>query len=202
MRKKKIWKTAVRGGVWFFQVTLSASDGLWHPHLHVLVDSNWLEQELLREAWQKITKTSFIVHVKPVMSDSKASEYVARYGSRPSMLGDKGEGGAVEIITALHDRRIIGTFGTARGLKLTPQPPENPTLWERIGSWYLVRNWFEINETARVIYTAWVTKTAIGEGISLEDKPDPDPPPKEPPIISSYKQFKFDFNQDFYNPPI
>jgi hypothetical protein len=199
LRKKKIWKSAVRGGIWFFQVTLSANDGMWHPHLHVLVDSNWIEQEYLRDEWLKITKTSYIVHIKPVTSDMKASEYVARYGSRPAALADKGPGGAVEIITALHDRRIIGTFGTARGLKLTPQPPENPELWERVGSWFEVRNWFDKSEAARTIYTAWICKVKLGPGITLEDRPEPHPPPIEVPPVSTYKQLKFDFNQNFYS---
>lgn len=202
LRKKKLWRDNVRGGVWFFQVTLSPSDGLWHPHLHILVDSKWIQQEVLSELWLKITKTSYIVHIKPVTSDAKASEYVARYGSRPAGLADKGLDGAIEIITALHNRRIVGSLGTARGLKLTPQPPENPELWERVGSWYEVRTWFDKSETARLIYTAWVCDVKLGAGISLDFKPEPKPPPKEVPPVSTYVQLKFDFNQNFYTPKL
>lgn len=199
LRKKRLWKDNVRGGVWFFQVTLNSSTNEWHPHIHILVDSKYIDQSELSDLWLQITKNSMVVDIRQVKSDMKAADYVARYGSRPALLADKGEIGAVEIINALHHRRIIGTFGNGRGLQLTPQPPENPTLWERVGSWFEIRFLFDKSETARLIYTAWVAKVGLGAGISLEDDPEPEPPPPKPPPLSTYKQLQFDFHNNFYS---
>lgn len=196
LRKKALWKDNVKGGIWFFQITQNKSTGEWHPHIHVLVDSKWIEKYELSEAWLSITKNSFITDIRRVDSDMKASEYVARYGSKPGTLADKSLTDGMEMIQALHDRRLIGAFGSARGLQFRPKPPEDAGDWENVGSWFEVRNLYEVDERARLIFRAWHYKCALQAGIGYVMPPPPDPPPKIVKVLSTFKQHQFDFMID------
>lgn len=206
LRKKKLWKDNVRGGIWFFQITRNHTTGEWHPHLHVLVDSKWIEQKELSDQWLAITKNSYIVDIKRVKGDKKAAEYVARYGSRPGTLDGKSLAEGKEMITALHSRRLIGCFGTAKGLKFKPEPPADKDDWENVGSWFSVRHCLDFSDAAQLIWAAWKGGVGLGPGISCFGDSDPAPPPlsgetsdkkstSKPAIVSTYKQLTFDWNK-------
>jgi hypothetical protein len=66
LRKTKLLTKTVRGGIWFFQVKQSAADYLWHPHLHIVVDSPYIPKHQLSRAWLSITKTSQIVDIRQI----------------------------------------------------------------------------------------------------------------------------------------
>lgn len=193
LRKKKLWKESVKGGVWFFQVTYNHNDGEWHPHIHIAADSTFLDKWELSALWLEITKNSMIVDVDNIDSDERAAEYVAKYGAKPAFLKDLGVDNSIEAITAMHGRRILGKFGTAKDLSFKPEPPADAKSWVKVGSWFTIRQWFDKSEVARCIYTAWRSDTAISADMTLYGDADPEPPPDELPILSTYKQLQFDF---------
>ncbi len=156
IRRTKWFKKNVRGGVWFFQVTKSDTDGLWHPHIHCLVDSNFLPKEKLSELWELITGDSKIVDIRAVKDNAKTAEYVARYAAAPCRLADFGVDDAIEIVQTMHGKRICGTWGTGRTMSFKITKPEDFDQWDRIGFWGTVWNDKANPHWCRMIRMCWL----------------------------------------------
>lgn len=133
LRRTNTWKAHVDGGVSFLEITWSESANAWHPHLHCLIEGRYFPHEALKAAWLRITKDSPIVHLKFCEHATNVHRYVTRYVgkpfdssfvSRPDRLD--------EMVTASKGLRLITTFGTWRGMPLTPEPIE--TAWNRVAS--------------------------------------------------------------------
>jgi len=121
-RNRAFVKRSIRGGVWFFQIKWSKDSQTWHPHLHCVMDSEYMAHRVIKAIWHKITGDSDIVDIRSVRSKKKAAEYVARDAARPAKLSDLPTSRAVEVMDAMHGRRLCGTWGSAKGLKLTETP--------------------------------------------------------------------------------
>lgn len=130
LRRRPFWKKRIKGGVWFFQIKKSKNDGLWHPHLHLIVEGAYLPQKKLSSAWSEITHGSSIVDIRAVKNPKKAVEYVARYATAPCRLADLELEDSIEVFDALHGRRICGTFGTGREVVLAPKKCPDSDSWE------------------------------------------------------------------------
>lgn len=113
-RKLKYLKDHMHGGVWFFQIKKSESSGQWHPHLHCLIDAEFMHREKLSQLWQRTTLTSMVVDIRKADDTAKVAEYVGRYSARPSTLAELDIGDRLEMVEALHGRRLMGTWGTAK----------------------------------------------------------------------------------------
>jgi hypothetical protein len=114
LRRKKYISRSVRGGVWFFQVKWCSKTGQWHPHLHILLDSEFIPHAFLKSAWRKITGDSDIVDIRVIYNPKTAADYVARYASRPTQLSQVPRERRPEVVEALHSRRLLGKWGSAR----------------------------------------------------------------------------------------
>lgn len=130
LRKRPYWKHRIDGGVWFFQITKSKTDGLFHPHLHILCDGKYVPQVELSAIWSEITHGSYIVDIRKVRDPKKAADYVARYASAPCRLLSMGLESAIEVVDAMHGRRICGTFGTGKMIQLAPKKCPDSDDWE------------------------------------------------------------------------
>jgi len=110
----------VLGGAAFFEVTRSAETGLWHPHLHILVEGKYLPQEQLAGLWKDITGDSKIVDIRLVDQRKGVAEYVTKYVGSPFPADIyRDQDLLAEAMTAITGRRTCLTFGHWRGLKLT-----------------------------------------------------------------------------------
>ena len=118
-RRRKFWKALVRGGIWFFQIKKSAKSGLWHPHLHILLDSEFLPHALLKSTWHDVTGDSDIVDIRVIHKPEVAAKYVSRYSARPANLADYNRRDSLELVRALHGRRLCGKFGSAGTVDLS-----------------------------------------------------------------------------------
>ena len=167
LRRIKLWKDRVNGGIWFFQVTKSKQDGFWHPHLHIVISGGYVSKSKLKTAWEKITGDSFIIDIKLIRDHKKVADYVARYSSRPCTLKNRPLDELKELFYALDGRRLCGTFGTAKAAKLTAKPKFEETDWENLGSWFEVTQNILYDENARMIWKAWTTNKPLGAGINL-----------------------------------
>jgi len=116
LRRRKLWKS-VRSGLWCMEVTNEGRG--WHVHYHVVVDSPWLNQRELSEAWKSCTPDgSFIVWVNAASHDTvrkNLPKYVTKYagkGFRPhSWEGEQ----LAEFVTAMDGVRTFGVFGDLVG---------------------------------------------------------------------------------------
>ena len=167
LRKQKFFKQSIRGGVWFFQVKQSASDRLWHPHLHIVADANFIPKERLSRAWLFQTGSSKIVDIHLIHTPAQTAKYVARYSARPANLAELTLGRRIELIESMAGRRLCGTWGTARAIKLNPPHLEDKEKWHSVGSWLMVINCLSTSEIARSIFRAWRTSTPIPEDCTL-----------------------------------
>lgn len=168
VRRTKWFKRNVKGGVWFFQVTKNPETGRWHPHIHCLVDSNFLPKEKLSELWELITGDSKIVDVRSVKDHKKTAEYVARYASAPCRLLNFSVDDSIEIMQTLHGRRICGTWGTGSDMSFKLTPPDDADRWDRIGNWSVIWHDKANPHWCRIIRLAWI------HGQPLQWRPPPD----------------------------
>lgn len=167
LRKLKLMVKTIHGGVWFFQVKRSKSDGLWHPHLHIVADSDYIPKNQLSQAWLSITHTSKIVDVRVIRNPSQTARYVARYSARPANLAELPPNRRVEVILSLAGRRLCGTWGTARSVSLKPPLSNDRDKWVNLGNWTLVINCQTVSAVARSILRAWKTSSPLPEDCTL-----------------------------------
>lgn len=129
LRRTAIWGNAQDGGAAFLEIKRTP-DGLWHPHLHVVCEGNFISQPSLRETWRGITGDSWIVDVRMIRDAEAVSGYVAKYAAKPldpSVI--ENHDALQEAMTALAGRRLCNCFGSWRGYELE-QKPEDPKDWE------------------------------------------------------------------------
>ena len=112
LRRTKLWKGHVTGGVYTLEIKRGANSGQWHPHLHIIADGSFLLQSSLSDAWLKATGDSSIVDIRKVNDAEKAAKYVAKYISKLDHLESLDDDAVVEFADAVHRRRMIHSFGT------------------------------------------------------------------------------------------
>jgi len=171
-RKLNIMKRNVLGGVWFFQIKKSDKDGLWHPHLHCVIDSEYMDKFALSTAWATVTVTSKIIDIKKVDDKDKMAEYVARYAARPSLLSTLSLSDRNVLFESLHGRRLVGTWGSARSISLRPAKPPDAKDWKKVGEWWTVVNLIHDDWRAEAIWRSFRTDTPIPEDCNILDLED------------------------------
>lgn len=118
LRQRRWWKERVSGGIGTLEITFNESTKQWHPHLHVILNGEYLPHSDLKAQWQMVTNDSTIVHITAVHSRDDASRYIAKYVSKPSDVAKLDQSPAVELAIALTGRRTVIAFGTAHGVGL------------------------------------------------------------------------------------
>lgn len=161
LRRSKFWKDLAYGGVWFFQITYNRNSNQWHPHIHVLLDSEYIPYLKLRQKWHYYTSGSDILDIRSVFNTDDMANYVARYAARPHQLNDLPIDRARDMVTALHGKRMCGSFGSAKSIRMTPYNNAKTDEWQNLGSWVLVHNLAKIEESARQILLAYHTNQPL-----------------------------------------
>lgn len=126
LRRSKNWKSHVHGGVAFFELKFNDQVQRWHPHLHCLLEGRYYPHDLLRKQWNAITRTSFVIDIRPVRDAHRAVDYLTSYvtkGFKKQIANDPDR--LQEAIVALRGTTTVFTFGAWRPIKLTQKPPEN-----------------------------------------------------------------------------
>jgi Replication protein len=139
LRKRAWWTENVKGGAAFLEVKLSERTGLWHVHLHLLVEGDFLLQRKLSTEWLAVTGDSSIVDVRKVADFAHVSRYVVKYVTKPldaSCFADTEK--LDEAVTGLKGRRLCLTWGRWRGFRLL-KSEDDGHVWTSCGSalrWY------------------------------------------------------------------
>jgi len=168
LRKDTQFKQLCVGGVWFFQIKLSADSQQWHPHLHCILAGKWISQLWLSKKWLQITNSSSIVDIRMVRDPGKAANEVARYAATPARLNELDSDQRVEVFDAMHRRRMCGTWGIAKSMSLSSPRSVDKSKYEDLGSWFVVLGLSDANENARKIYTAWINHTELEPGVKMQ----------------------------------
>lgn len=167
LRKDKQFRKFCLGGVWFFQIKLSEDTQQWHPHVHCVLNGQWISKEWLSNKWHQITQSSYIVDIKLVRDPDKVASEVARYSATPAQLRDLDGDQRIEVFDSMHKRRLCGTWGTAKKVLLSPPRTVDKAKYEDIGGWSTVCGLHDDSPEARAIFEAWKTGTPLGPGISV-----------------------------------
>lgn len=168
-RQRKFLRKKLKGGIWFFQLKRIKRSGEWHPHLHCIIDAEYIPQELLSSEWKAQTGTSSIVDIRAIHSAQKVAADVSRYCARPCKLKDFSETDAIEIHRVFHGRRLCGTWGSGRKISLRPVKSVDKDQWERIGSWKAVVTQRDILPRAEAVIKAYLTNRTIPRGIVIDN---------------------------------
>jgi len=126
VRQRKEGKRHVKGGFQVTEVTWNARTAQWHPHLHIVFDGHWWSQARLADLWENVTGDSRIVDIRVVHGASKIARYITSYISKSQVPTDVPAGRIGEWAKAVHGARMVQTFGSLHGVKLTGQeePPK------------------------------------------------------------------------------
>ena len=190
-RKRAVMAKKCHGGVWFFQLCFNPKTNEWHPHLHCVIDSEYISHNHLSKLWLKITGDSKVVDIRTVRDPKKVAEYVAKYAARPSQLESLSGKRCIELVTAMHGRRMCGSWGTAKGVCLRPRKADDADKWQRIGSYSTVMITAAFDDRSKRILEAYTLNRPLAEDCYVSDydffidsegeyntwEPIPPPPP-------------------------
>lgn len=108
LRHRAVWKS-VRGAIVSLEITWNAKHHSWHPHLHVLVDSQFIDWYRLRGAWSAVTLgegSSVYIQRCRAGWERELIKYVTKVSSlfkSPEALG--------EFLRFARGKRFIRTYG-------------------------------------------------------------------------------------------
>lgn len=176
LRRTQLWKKKVTGGAAVLEVSFARTSHAWHPHLHVLCNGNYIPNDALSAAWLKATGDSFVVDVRLVRDNYRIAGYVAKYVTKsipPAICNDPER--LADLIGACRNRRLVLTFGTWRGFKLSEKL--DTTAWKNIGPLPDV-----LRDAKAGVWTARVQIDALrqkyAELIAVHERSPPDEPPE------------------------
>jgi replication protein len=130
LRQRPRIKKAIAGTIAFFEVTRNADKNQWHPHIHALVEGDYIAKQVLSDEWKSVTGDSFIVDIKLIRAAAGAAGYVAKYAAKAVSANVWQNADALhEAMLAFRNRRLFNTTGTFKKMKLSV-PPEDDTGWE------------------------------------------------------------------------
>lgn len=187
LRKLKAWRTRIKAGVWFFQITLNLKSLQWHPHLHIIALGKFYSKRALSRDWLSVTGDSSIVDIRAVKDKAKAAQYAARYSAKPAELEKLPTADAADLIMAMNGRRICGCWGKGCKIKFRPQKPDDADKWQDIGNFGYVVELLTSDHNADMIWQCWNDGQALPPGITLRvlendiDGREVEVPPEPPP---------------------
>jgi hypothetical protein len=131
LRTVRVWREHVSGGCAVLEVKHAYHRNEWHPHLHVIIEGTYLPHAELKAAWWKITRDSYIVDIRFLPTTDAVTRYITKYVTKPvpSNLVNRTTA-LVELVRALRHRRLVLTFGTWRGFRLTK--PLDAITWQTL----------------------------------------------------------------------
>jgi hypothetical protein len=133
LRRSRLWQAKVDGGCAICEIKPKADGVGWHPHLHGIIEGRYIPLAPLRALWHRITGDSYIVDVRFGRTPSDAAKYVCKYVTKPfDDSTTRTPHRLHEAIVALTGRRLVTTFGSWRGERLTHYHPSGT--WVRVAA--------------------------------------------------------------------
>lgn len=111
LRSTADWKKKVTGGVFTVEVTRNADTGRWHPHMHIVIDSEYFPQKRLVFLWSKYMPDGKNVWIRPVSNAHGMGWEMAKYIGKMPTTRDWTVGAIVEYQSASSNARFVQCFG-------------------------------------------------------------------------------------------
>lgn len=178
LRRTSVWRKATSGGIAFIEVKRSNDGEYWHPHLHVIHEGTYIPHAAIRNAWKRLTRDSFVVHLRSVSNQDTVARYVTTYANKPydhSLTRHPEQ--LAETVTAFYNRRTVFTFGTWRAIRLNERPDEIDA-WTPILPLYELLASVSRGEPEAVDLLAQLRRTT--PCLPTNPEQHPNPPPNQP----------------------
>lgn len=173
LRQRSWWKKRVRGGYCVLETTFNRETRQWHPHLHCVLDSEFLPQHQLSQQWLLSSKDSFIVDVRAIRDMRAAVNDITCYLSKlPSITIFQDQTSAVEFINAMHGTRLLAKFGNVPSISTEPEPPDGVNDWQPVASLATI-----LTQADRGVATALLILHKLKGEFNELDPPESDVPP-------------------------
>lgn len=104
-----------KGGFYSIQITKSATG--WHPHIHALVEAQWIDHAALNENWSSVTKGAGQVTCVRDCRDKGYLRRITSYVARGSELAAWQPSEIKACINAFEGHRTFGVFGALYGMR-------------------------------------------------------------------------------------
>lgn len=175
LRQRTLWKERVRGGCAMLELEYNHVSKRWHPHLHVLIEGDYIPQAQLSKTWLDVTGDSHVVDIRKVKNDFGAANYLTKYLTKalPTHIL-RTVHLLQEAVPALKGRRFLLTFGTWTPAKLTTEPSDDQwEAWDHVTRFTYDRfGDHDFCEVVKAAYRAW----CYGESPSEFAYHGPSPP--------------------------
>lgn len=119
----------MRGGVWFIEVKLDRCANRWHPHLHLIVEGEFISAKTLSRRWYEVTGDSYIVDIRAIDNLRERARYVAKYATKPldsTVVHHPAK--LDEFVVAIKGRRLHQCFGSWARKTATSKAPRSKTI--------------------------------------------------------------------------
>jgi hypothetical protein len=129
LRRRPEWKGRVRGGFYSVEIKLSRADGLWHVHLHAVIDAAFIPQPELVRLWGECMDGGLCVWIRRVEKVRNVCYQVSKYVSKPPNVREWQGWQIRDWLDAVAGTRMIQGFGTCFGVdkvELPDRPVESP----------------------------------------------------------------------------
>lgn len=174
LRRSRLWTAKVQGGCAVCEILPRSAGTEWHPHLHLITEGKYLPVQPLRKLWMQITGDSFIIDVAMGKDADAAAAYVSKYITKPFDDGTtRNPVRLIEALEALHGRRLVSTFGSWRGQRLTEFHPSG--IWVKVTPLGVLRlKALRGDPDARELYD-FLVRTGANRNLPQPDTPAPWP---------------------------
>jgi hypothetical protein len=125
LRRTPFWKQNVYQGVYTIEITVNERTGLWHPHVHIIFDGQYMPQAKLRYLWHNITNGSEIVWIEEAYSTAGLVQELCKYIGKPQKSEHWTDAQLVEYAQAVRGMRMVQTFGKRHPTAITDDGPED-----------------------------------------------------------------------------
>src|SRR5216684_1978505 len=131
LREMELWREYVRGGVYSIECTYSRERSEWHPHFHVMIETekrlpmDWIFK--LQSEWFRITGDSHVINLEEMYGVDKkgrkkrkvnmqAVRELVKYATKAASFGDSSE--LVDsFLVAFENVRRMQSFGSFLGVE-------------------------------------------------------------------------------------
>lgn len=86
LRNRKFWRESVDFGYAVLEITRNTETRTWHPHIHIIMRSRWMDVRDISAAWRQITHGSYIVDIRLPGSSAAVTHYLTKYLAKPPEL--------------------------------------------------------------------------------------------------------------------
>lgn len=124
LRTRRFWRDRANGGAYTLEITLNERTQLWHPHLHVVYDGQYIPFKLLQNQWHDVTGGSEVVWLQEIRDPKAAARELAKYIGKVQRLDRLDDSHLRQYADGVNRTRMVQTFGNSHGRRVEDRDPE------------------------------------------------------------------------------